>query len=171
MKHTLTLFIALLFAPVGISNAADSFIIENGQPRAEIIIAEKPERTVRLAAQELQDYLEKISGARLPIVTKPTGKAVKIFVGASSHSPIKAEGLKDGAYRIASLERRTAEHQKKLSDYFANPHAFDHKGFLKNAPTPEIRQSIIDGRARHLQGEIDNFNKKIGVLRGLLGGG
>ena len=39
------------------------------------------------------------------------------------------------------------------------------------APTPEIRQSIIDGRARHLQGEIDNFNKKIGVLRGLLGGG
>ena len=40
-----------------------------------------------------------------------------------------------------------------------------------DAPTPEIRQSIIDGRARHLQGEIDNFNKKIGVLRGLLGGG
>lgn len=72
---------------------------------------------------------------------------------------------------IASLERRTAEHQKKLSDYLANPHAFDHKGFLKNAPTPEIRQSIIDGRARHLQGEIDNFNKKIAVLRGLLGGG
>ena len=40
-----------------------------------------------------------------------------------------------------------------------------------DAPTPEIRQSIIDGRARHLQGEIDNFNKKIGVLRGFLGGG
>ena len=40
-----------------------------------------------------------------------------------------------------------------------------------DAPTPEIRQSIIDGRARHLQGEIDNFNKKIAVLRGLLGGG
>ena len=40
-----------------------------------------------------------------------------------------------------------------------------------DAPNPEIRQSIIDGRARHLQGEIDNFNKKIGVLRGLLGGG
>ena len=102
MKLTLTLLITLLFAPLGITQAADSFIIENGQPRAEIIIAEKPERTVRLAAQELQDYLEKISGARLPIVTKPTGKAVKIFVGASSQSPIKADGLKDGAYRIAS---------------------------------------------------------------------
>ena len=102
MKLTLTLLITLLFAPLGITQAADSFIVENGQPRAEIIIAEKPERTVRLAAQELQDYLEKISGARLPIVTKPTGKAVKIFVGASSQSPIKADGLKDGAYRIAS---------------------------------------------------------------------
>ena len=59
MKLTLTLFIALLFAPLGITQAADGFIVENGQPRAEIIIAEKPERTVRLAAQELQDYRER----------------------------------------------------------------------------------------------------------------
>ncbi|HMP03759.1 MAG TPA: hypothetical protein PKC45_14775 [Gemmatales bacterium] len=64
-----------------------------------------------------------------------------------------------------------AEHQKKLADYIKNPDAFDNQGFLKNAPTPEIRQKIIDGRVKHLQGEIDNFLKQIEALKGLLGGG
>jgi hypothetical protein len=35
-------------------------------------------------------------------VTQASGKAVKIFVGASAQSPVKADGLKDGAYRIAT---------------------------------------------------------------------
>ena len=32
----------------------ESFLVENGQPNAEIIVAEKPPRRVRLAAKELQ---------------------------------------------------------------------------------------------------------------------
>ena len=51
--------------------------------------------------QELQDQIVKISGARLPIVTQPTGHAVKIFVGASALSPLKADSLQYGAYRMA----------------------------------------------------------------------
>jgi hypothetical protein len=102
MKHTLTLLTALLLSPLATLHAADAFLIEDGQPRAEIIISDKPQRSTRLAAQELQDQIVKISGARLPIVTQPTGKAVKIFVGASAKSPIKAEGLQHGAYRIAT---------------------------------------------------------------------
>jgi hypothetical protein len=100
MKHTL--LTALLLSPLATLHAADTFLVEDGQPRAEIVISDKPQRSTRLAAQELQDQIVKISGARLPIVTQPTGKAVKIFVGASAHSPIKADGLQDGAYRIAS---------------------------------------------------------------------
>jgi tetratricopeptide (TPR) repeat protein len=100
MKHTL--LTALLLTPLATLHAADTFLIEKGQPRAEIIISDKPQRTTRLAAQELQDQIAKISGARLPIVTQASGKAVKIFVGASALSPIKADGLKDGAYRIAT---------------------------------------------------------------------
>ena len=53
-------------------------------PRSEIILAEQPARSVRLAAANLQESIEKISGARLPIVTRPTGNAVKIFIGASA---------------------------------------------------------------------------------------
>jgi hypothetical protein len=36
----------------------ESFLVENGQPNAEIIVAEKPCR-VRLAAKELQAYIER----------------------------------------------------------------------------------------------------------------
>jgi len=86
--------------------AAETFLVEKGQPRAAIVIAESPLRTVRLAAQELQDYVRKISGAHLPIVTDP-GRAVAVpnYVGRSPHTDrlgITAEGLTDGAYRIVS---------------------------------------------------------------------
>jgi len=94
------IFILLAFSsPLG---AVDSFLVENGQPRAEIIIGDKPTRMSRVAAHEFRQQIEKISGARLPIVTQPSGNVVKVFIGASAHSPVKAEGLKDGAYRIAS---------------------------------------------------------------------
>ncbi|MBL9132647.1 MAG: hypothetical protein JNG86_15685, partial [Verrucomicrobiaceae bacterium] len=90
---------SLLFASTAL---AQPFLVENGQPRAEIIIAEKPARMQRMAAHEFRQQIEKISGARLPIITQPTGKAVKIFIGASDACPVKADGLKNGAYRIAT---------------------------------------------------------------------
>ncbi len=89
---------------IGLLQAAP-MIVEEGQPRAEIVIAERPARTARLAAADLQEYIEKISGARLPIVTQPSGKTVKLFVGRSPSTDrlgITAEGLKYGAYRLVS---------------------------------------------------------------------
>ena len=105
MKRTSAFLAALLLVPLSLLHAADSFIVENGQPRAEIVISDQPLRTVRLAAQELRDYVQKISGARLPIVTKPGAHAVKIFVGRSKHTDtlkITPDDLKDGAYRMVS---------------------------------------------------------------------
>ena len=101
MRHHL-LFAILLFVFSAGLDAAGAFLTENGEPRAEIIISEKPQRSARLAAQELQDQIVKISGARLPILTQPTGKAVKVFVGASALSPVRADGLQHGAYRIVT---------------------------------------------------------------------
>jgi hypothetical protein len=53
-------------------------------------------------------------------------------------------------------------HIKKLTDYIANPDAFDNLGMLKH-PTvvnnPTRRDKIIDGRIRNLQKQIDNFRK------------
>lgn len=95
LRHIIPIFLTS-------SALAQPLLVENGQPRAEIIISDKPTRMQRVAAHEFRQQIEKISGAELPIVTQPSGKAVKVFIGASAHSPVKAEGLKDGAYRLAS---------------------------------------------------------------------
>ncbi len=99
MRHILLAAIICSSLPL---QAAGRFLVENGQPCAEIIISEKPTRMERVAAHEFRQQIEKISGAKLPIVTQPSGNAVKVFIGASAHSPVKAEGLKDGAYRMAT---------------------------------------------------------------------
>ena len=88
--------------------AADAFLVKDGQPCAEIITAREPPRATRLAAQELQTYVEKISGARLNVVAAPTGDVpARIYIGQSPYTEelgITAEGLEHGAYRIVSGE-------------------------------------------------------------------
>jgi RHS repeat-associated protein len=70
---------------------------------------------------------------------------------------------------IKSHEQRLAEHQAKLEAYIRDPDAFDNQGLLQNAPNEKIRQSIINGRIRHLQNEIDTFLANIEKLRAQLG--
>jgi len=96
----------MFFGPL---SAAAITIVSDGQPKATIIIAApalgatpyvptvgrspEPMQKIRLAADELQRYLEQISGARLPIVgddAAPDGAV--ILVGASSRTA--ALGLK-----------------------------------------------------------------------------
>jgi len=84
----------------------EDFIVRNGQPQAEIVISERPARMAKLAAEELQTYIEKISGARLAMTPDPGKKLpVKIYVGKSAHTErlgIDTAGLAHGAYRMAS---------------------------------------------------------------------
>jgi len=99
-----------MWAAIGFAASAalsgDTFLVKHGQPLAEIVIAERPTRMQNLAASELQTYIEKISGAELPVVSQPSGgNATRIFVGGSSHTGqlgIKTDDLKHGAYRVAS---------------------------------------------------------------------
>ena len=85
---------------------AESSIVKDGQPQAEIVIAEKPARVVELAASELQHYIAKISGAKLAIVAKPSDDCpVQIYVGKSAHADrlkITDDDLKHGAFRMVS---------------------------------------------------------------------
>ncbi len=81
-------------------------LVKEGQPMADIVIADKPPRTVKLAAEELQAYVEKISGAKLAITNAP-GQSVPahIYVGRSAYTDklnITDEGLKYGAFRMVS---------------------------------------------------------------------
>jgi len=87
---------------------AQTLLVEDAKPRAEIVIAKSPSRTTRLAAVELQTYVEKISGAKLNIEAEPSNDVpVTIYVGQSLHTDklgITTAGLEDGAYRIVSGE-------------------------------------------------------------------
>ncbi|MCA1809591.1 MAG: DUF4838 domain-containing protein [Lentisphaerae bacterium] len=88
--------------------AAETWIVQDGQPKAEIVIAPAPKRLVKLAAEELQAYVKKMTGAELPVVTNASADAapVKLYVGQSAATDamgITDAGLKnDGAFRIKS---------------------------------------------------------------------
>lgn len=62
---------------------------------------------------------------------------------------------------VRSLYRRLNEHREKLDAYRSDPSSMDNQGFLQNAPSPEVRQQIIDGRINHLENEISNFEQQI----------
>ena len=118
---------------------AQPLIIENGQPRAEIVISDKPQRSARLAAQELQDGMEKISGAHVPIVTQPSAKVVHLFVGRSEHTDklkVTADGLKDGAYRLVSGD-----------DWMA--FIGDDTDFTPIEPWAKGNQDLVSGKPQH----------------------
>jgi hypothetical protein len=106
IRNKLGILAALLLTPLTILHAGGTLIVENGQPRAQIVIAKNPPRSTRLAAHELQSYVEKISGAKLPIVNEPRADLpIKIGVGRSSltdNLKIDARDLRAGAYRIVS---------------------------------------------------------------------
>jgi len=96
---------ALLASAVSLLTAAP-FIIEDGKPRAEIILTENAPRKTQLAAQELQIYLEKITGAKLPIQPDPSGEdTVAIYVGRhefTDDQSIEVDDLDHEAFRILS---------------------------------------------------------------------
>ena len=104
--QTCLLFSVPIFLSATSATAADLVLTNDGQPRAQIVISETPARSTRLAAWELQTYVAKISGAKLQIVTQPSGEQrVNLYVGRSEHTDrlkINAGGLKHGAYRIVS---------------------------------------------------------------------
>lgn len=101
------LYVVLAFG-LGSVVTAQPYLVENGEPRAEIVISPEPPRMAKLAAEELQTYIEKISGATLPIVTEPGDAPVQVYVGQSSHTDslgVTDEGLNFGAYRMVSGAR------------------------------------------------------------------
>lgn len=114
MKSIFTNFAVIFVLATPVRAAVnDAFLVKYGQSQAVIVTADTPPRATRLAAQELQLYVEKISGAKLPILTEDQTRdagdkpPVKVFVGRSSATDalhLAVDGLRNGAYRIAAGE-------------------------------------------------------------------
>jgi len=62
---------------------------------------------------------------------------------------------------IASIEHQIIEHEKKWVAYSRNPSDYDNQNFLRDAPTDEIRQRIIQGRMNKLRREIQVFRSEL----------
>ena len=77
-----TVLLGACLLPVGIqgaeSDAKTVQLVERGLARASIILPGEPDELEQLAADELAEHIEKISGARLPIITeKQTASGIK----------------------------------------------------------------------------------------------
>ena len=104
MLCSAVLLCAVLFC--GCEGDTKQVVVEDGKPKAEIVITKNAPRMVALAALELQYYIKKISGAKLPVVYKTTDKyPLKIYVGESSYTKalgISPDGLKYGAFKMSA---------------------------------------------------------------------
>lgn len=103
MTRFLFLLVPMLLGSVV---CGEGFLVKDGQAQAEILLPEAPTRSQRLAARELQTYLEKISGAQLTIGQTPVGEQpIRIHIGESAATRelgVTTGDLRYGAYRIVS---------------------------------------------------------------------
>ena len=85
IRIRLLAFLGLLAGGAGTCAGAAVTLVEQGKPRAAIVLdAERPTRAAQFAAFELQHVIRLITDAELPIVRGPDGVAgAAILVGDS----------------------------------------------------------------------------------------
>lgn len=99
------LFAALLSVLIVTAAAQPGLtIVKNGKSNYTIVIAKNADSTVRRAASILQDYLKKISGAQLPVITDAQSPSAReIVIGNNTRSKKDqslAVNLKEDGYYI-----------------------------------------------------------------------
>ncbi len=96
-------------SPVAASPAAANknslTLIDNSQQRVAIVLSASADKQEQQAAQELQEYLRKISGAKLAIVTQPRAGQLPIRIGSTAVTPrllqdIKAKGNDPASFAL-----------------------------------------------------------------------
>jgi len=96
-------FLAVLALALTGKALADVALVEDGEPVAEMVIAEDAVQGVKLAAEDLQRHLELISGVRLEIVTAPSPDVKnRVYVGESEFT--RKLGFKPASFESSGLE-------------------------------------------------------------------
>jgi len=93
---------SLLLAPLAALNAADVFLVKNGEPHAEIVLHKDALPATKLAATDFQKHIKLISGAELPIVDKP-GEETAVYIGDSEYSRklgVTLGDIKGSGYKV-----------------------------------------------------------------------
>src|SRR4051812_32680917 len=103
MSTTSRLLLACLVSTLsaGLASAAD--LVRDGKARAVIVVPGDADATEKLAARELQDHVERISGARLAVVDDKAYAAqaseLPVYLGRSARKAV--EGSLPGGGKIS----------------------------------------------------------------------
>jgi len=111
------LSVCLIAAVATPSLAGDRLqLARNGRPAATIVTAAEPTAVAAFAAAELQLHVEKITGARLPIVGDQADvKGPRVLVGASAATERLGLPGKPLAERIGKTTERKTERSPRLA--------------------------------------------------------
>ena len=83
MKRIFFVFVFLFLSTL----SAATVIVKEGKPEGAIVLGSRPTRAAQFAAFELQYWISKITGAKLPIRTVPQKEdKVRLIVGVNEHS-------------------------------------------------------------------------------------
>ena len=145
MKHLLQKWSAVaLSAFLSVSGAhAQMTFIKEGKAVSRIIVADK-DTINRKAADLLQDFVQRISGARLPIVENAKAKKGDIVIGQGNTEGLTEDGFRlatqEGILRISSGGDKGAIYGvvTLLDDYLGVEYYTAHTYTLEKKPTIEI---------------------------------
>ena len=127
MKNSIIRLVILLAAVVpGISRSAEYFeITKEGKPACEIVLAPNTTKSAWAGANDLKEFFQKISGADVAIVEKPTGKFGNVIYVGESELTRKAgfhlKGLEKGGYKLSITKNRIIAAGR---DFHAKLHKF-----------------------------------------------
>ena len=85
------LFIMLGLICFSLWSAEEITVVQDRKPQAEIVIGEKPTKSVQFSAFELRHIVQMMTGAKLPIVKKPTSGKLPIVLGGAKPGEFKRE--------------------------------------------------------------------------------
>ena len=145
MKHLLQKWSAVaLSAFLSVSSAhAQMTFVKEGKAVSRIIVADK-DTINRKAADLLQDFVQRISGARLPIVENAKAKKGDIVIGQGNTEGLTEDGFRlatqEGILRISSGGDKGAIYGvvTLLDDYLGVEYYTAHTYTLEKKPTIEI---------------------------------
>lgn len=145
MKHLLQKWSAVaLSAFLSVSGAhAQMTFVKKGKAVSRIIVADK-DTINRKAADLLQDFVQRISGARLPIVENAKAKKGDIVIGQGNTEGLTEDGFRlatqEGILRISSGGDKGAIYGvvTLLDDYLGVEYYTAHTYTLEKKPTIEI---------------------------------
>ena len=110
-RRLLPAIMAVGIVTANLEGAGAALLLADGrQPRATIVLAERPTRAAQMAAAELQHHIELITGARLAVVREPTAvtDGARILVGATQAATalgLPGKPFQEQEYLITCRER------------------------------------------------------------------